>query len=176
MRKTDSYTIRPALSADAADIQDVLYRAWLFTYPNTEHGITVDDIESKFADRHTPEKIKRRVSLICDKPRNEMILVAKSIDSVVGLCDVIEHNDRNQLCAIYVLPDLHGQGIGHDLWFMAQAYIGRYKRTFLNVASYNNRAIGFYESLGFVDTGKRWVDESYRMKSGAFIPEMEMIL
>ncbi len=37
-------------------------------------------------------------------------------------------------------------------------------------------AIRFYEKLGFVDAGKRWKDEKRKMRSGAPLPEMEMVL
>jgi hypothetical protein len=34
----------------------------------------------------------------------------------------------------------------------------------------------FYKRLGFQDTGKRWEDEKFKMKSGAVLPQLEMAI
>lgn len=57
----------------------------------------------------------------------------------------------------------------------AQQYLDPAKNIIVQVATYNTNAIAFYERFGFVDTGKRWSDERFRMKSGAVIPELEML-
>jgi ribosomal protein S18 acetylase RimI-like enzyme len=44
------------------------------------------------------------------------------------------------------------------------------------LAVYNDRAKAFYKKLGFVDTGKRFIDERFRNKSGSIAPQMEMVL
>ncbi len=46
----------------------------------------------------------------------------------------------------------------------------------VHVARYNKKAIDFYRSLGFEETFKRWEDERSRMKSGAILPLLEMVL
>jgi ribosomal protein S18 acetylase RimI-like enzyme len=100
----------------------------------------------------------------------------KEGDKVVGVCRVVNHPDKNQLQAIYVLPEYQGRGVGRMLWEEAQKYFDIEKDTIVHVADYNEKAIGFYKKVGFVDTGKRFSEERYKMKSGAIISEMEMVI
>jgi ribosomal protein S18 acetylase RimI-like enzyme len=167
-------TIAPAVPDDVVGMQEVFYQGWLATYPNAEHGITVDDIEDRYRGRHAEERLAKRREGIINPPAGETTLIAKRDEKVVGVCRVFKHPDRNQLYAIYVLPEYHGQGIGTAMWNAAQQYLDLAKPTIVEVATYNANAITFYEGLGFVDTGKRMSDPKFTMKSGSIIPEMEM--
>lgn len=102
--------------------------------------------------------------------------MAKRGDKVVGVCRVVIHADQNKLQAIYVLPGYQGKGLGEKLWIYAQRFFDPNKDIIVQVASYNEGAISFYRGLGFEDTGKEWIDEEFRMKSGAGIPETEMVI
>lgn len=86
----------------------------------------------------------------------------------------MHYADKNQLQAIYVLPEYQHQGIGTMLWQALCKSFDVSMPTIVQVATYNKQAIVFYEKLGFTDTGKRWQDDKFRMKSGVVIPEMEM--
>jgi len=164
------------VQADAQGIQEVLYRTWLATYPNEEFGITVDDIEDRFNDRKWEEALAKRKKYISDPPIGDTMFVAKEVHRIVGLCRVIRHEDKNELIAIYVLPEYQGRGIGKLLWQQAKSFFDSGKNIIVQVATYNKNAIRFYEKMGFSDTGKRWSDEKFRMKSGAVLPLMEMII
>lgn len=168
--------ITTATQEDVQGIQEVLYRTWLATYPNEEFGITVDDIEDRFNDRKREEALAKRKKYISDPPIGDTMLVAKEVHRIVGLCRVIRHEDKNELVAIYVLPELQGRGVGKLLWQQAKKFFDPKKDTIVQVATYNKNAIGFYKKLGFQDTGKRLKDEKFKMKSGSIIPEMEMII
>ncbi len=155
-------------------MQEVFYKSWLATYPNEKHGITVDDIEDRHKNRYDPERLAKRRDQMADPPEGETTLVAKDNDTIVGVCRVTRHPDRNRLYAIYVLPGYHGQGVGTAMWQAAQHYLDQTKHTTVKVAIYNTKAIKFYKGLGFVDTGRRMSDPKFTMKSGAVIPEIEM--
>ena len=88
----------------------------------------------------------------------------------------MRRSDKNQLQAIYVVPEYQRKGVGKLLWKEAQKYFDEGKDIVVEVATYNSNAIAFYKKLGFVDTGKRFSDEKFKMKSGNLIPEMEMEL
>lgn len=165
-----------SIQADAQGIQEVLYRTWLATYPNEEFGITVDDVEDRFKDRKWEEALAKRKKYISDPPIGDTMLLAKDVQRIVGLCRVIRHEDKNELAAIYVLPEYQGTGVGKLLWQQAKKCFDSERNTIVQVATYNKNAIRFYEKIGFCDTGKRWSDEKYRMKSGAVLPLMEMII
>lgn len=173
--KTVNFQIAVASPDDVRGMQEVFYRTWLATYPNKEYGITEDDIEDRYKDRLSEEKLAQRREQLAHPPEGQTTLVAKTDSLVVGVCRVMKHPDRNQLYAIYVLPEYHGQGIGTSMWTEAQKHFDLTKPTIVQVAIYNTNAIKFYERLGFVDTGKRFTDPKFTMKSGSVIPEMEMI-
>lgn len=162
--------------SDVVGIQEVFYKTWLQTYPNSEAGITIEDIEEHFKNRLTPETIEKRKLRILNIPENELFLVAKDEDKVVGLCRLIKHELNNELQAIYVLPEYQRMKIGYMFWEKALDFFDLKKEVIVHVATYNEKAINFYKKIGFVDTGKRFTDEKYKMPvSGSLIPEMEMI-
>ena len=84
--------------------------------------------------------------------------------------------EKNQLQMIYVLPEYQGKGIGKLLWNEVKKYLDKTKETYVELVTYNENAIKFYQKLGVVDTGKRFLEERFRMKSGNILPQMEMKL
>jgi len=60
------------------------------------------------------------------------------------------------------------------LWHWRSDVLDASKHTIVQVAVYNYKAIKFYKSFGFMDTGKRISNPKLKMKSGAIISEMEM--
>jgi ribosomal protein S18 acetylase RimI-like enzyme len=161
---------------DAEGITTVYYKTWLATYPNKEIGITREDIEESYKDSFTEENIQKHKARIANGNENEKRLVAKEGDRVVGVARMIRNENNNQLQTIYVLPEFQGKGIGKMLWAEAKSFCDPAKDIIVQVATYNQNAIEFYKKLGFVDTGKRWSDDKWKMKSGATIPEMELVL
>ena len=159
---------------DFEKIQNVFYRTWLVTYPNKEHGISVDDIEDRFKDRNAPERREKRRQDILTRNLNKRLLVAKDGDTVVGVCRASKSESENRLNAIYVLPEYQGKGVGSRLWAEISSFFDQDKEVVIDVVTYNQNAIDFYKKLGFMDTGKRFFDEQFRLKSGAQFPEMEM--
>ncbi len=158
---------------DAEAIQTVFYKSWLDTYPNEEVGITVDDVEHWYKDAWE-EKLNKLQSRINNPSENQSFFIAKEGNEVVGVCRIVKHLDKNQLQAIYVLPEYQRKGVGKMLWDRALEMFDPTKDIIVQVATYNTKAIGFYKKLDFTDTGKRFSDEHFRMKSGAIIPEMEL--
>jgi ribosomal protein S18 acetylase RimI-like enzyme len=166
--------VQPTLE-DARGTIEVQYKAWLTTYPNEKLGITIDDIEHRYKDAFSGERLKKREKIITDPEPNEKYIIAKDGDKVVGMCYVIIQENKNQLQAIYLLPQYQGKGIGTQLWNAVLPFFEKSKDIYVEVADYNEKAISFYKKLGFVDTGRRFSDERFRMKSGSILPEMEMI-
>jgi ribosomal protein S18 acetylase RimI-like enzyme len=162
--------IQKAEVGDALGIREVFYKTWLATYPNEEFGITVTDIKDLWKD-----KGKESGNRIRNAPDNELFLTAKNGGEIVGVCCAVRYSDRNNLQAIYVLPDYQGQGIGSRLWAEAVKFFDLTKDTIVEVVVYNTNAIAFYRRLGFKETGKRFLNEKFRMKSGTILPEMEMV-
>jgi ribosomal protein S18 acetylase RimI-like enzyme len=170
-------TIQRPVKEDAKDIQQVLYKTWLVTYPNAEAGITVEDIEERFKDRFSPAAIQKRIAEILDISESNLFLVAKEKEKVIGVCRATKKETYNQLMAIYILQDYQRKGIGKMFWKEVLEFFGNEKDAIVRVATYNTQAITFYKKLGFTDTGKRFTEEHFRMPiSGSHIPEMELII
>ena len=168
--------ISTTVPQDAEGINTVLYKTWLATYPNEELGITREDIEDTYKDAFTEKVIRERQESIANTPPNQKRMVAKQGDIVVGVLVVVRNENNNLLKTIYVLPELQGKGIGTMLWNEEKSFCDLRKDTIVHVASYNHKTIEFYKKLGFIDTGKRFTDERWKMRSGATIPEMEMVI
>jgi ribosomal protein S18 acetylase RimI-like enzyme len=157
-------------------VQDVLYRTWLETYPNVEVGITVEDIEERWKDRNSEERLSRRKSELQKKDSHRKQIVATADGEVVGVSIATQSDTANRLNAMYVFPEYQGNGIGMTLWNEIQKFFDPAKDIVVGVATYNTRAIRFYSKLGFVDSGRRYTDDRFQMKSGALIPEMDLVI
>lgn len=159
---------------DIEGIQRVFYETWLATYPNEDIGITTEDIEDKFKGRFLPEVIQKRAESVLNLAENQIFIVAKDGDIVVGVCRAEKKETYGELMAIYVLPKYQRNGIGKMFWEEVKIFFGNEKEMIVHVAIYNKQAINFYNKLGFVDTGKRFADKHKMPISGKFIPEMEL--
>jgi ribosomal protein S18 acetylase RimI-like enzyme len=162
---------------DVMSIQQVLYEVWLVTYPNKETGITVEDIEEKYKDRFSQKNIVKRKNEIQNLSDTDLILVAKEDGVVIGVCKAKKEELFNELSAIYILPSYQRAGVGKLFWDKVIEFFGTEKDIIVHVATYNEKAINFYKKIGFIDTGKRFTEEKFKMPiSGSYLPEMEMVI
>jgi len=168
--------ITQAKPEDAPGAQQVFYQTWLSTYPNEEFGVTVEDVKDRFQDRITENGVAKMAKKIAEPRLNTLFLVAKDGEKIIGVCRALKNEEKNQLTAIYVLPDYQGKGVGQTLWQEVKKFFNPNKKITVEVVTYNQKAISFYQKLGFVDSSRRFVDEHFKMKSGAVLPEMEMVI
>jgi ribosomal protein S18 acetylase RimI-like enzyme len=173
--KEDIRIVDPT-AEDAKGSIDVQYKAWLATYPNEKVGVTIEDIEDRYKDAFEGERLEKRKEAITNPEPNEKFILAKDGERVIGICYGDIQEDKNQLRAIYILPEYQGRGIGTKLWEAILPFFDKTKDTYVEVVDYNEKAINFYKKIGFVDTGVRFQEERFRMKSGALFTEMEMML
>lgn len=161
---------------DVVGIMDVQRITWLDTYPNEEAGITREDVAARFdfsdEERNTYIE-KRRQSLTMDPDSHYW--VAKEGDNVVGFCGVQKFESINEVGALYVLPEYQGNGIGKRLFEEGLKWLGDEKKIKIEAASYNIKAIKFYKSFGFIETGNPVTSAPHVLPSGMTIPETELI-
>ncbi len=166
--------IRRAASEDVLGMHDVFLAGWLTTYPNEEYGITVEDIQYKFSQALLPEKLAERRRNLSELSDNEVALVLELAGRIIGVCRASKNDGYNELKAVYILPEFQGQGFGRMMFNEASKIFDKNKKTIVHVASYNEKAIGFYQKLGFVSTGKIFMDSKHALRNGNIIPELEM--
>lgn len=161
--------------AHARAIWDILYRTWLATYPNAAAGIIAEDIVYRFETEMTEPAIADFARILAEPSDTEHRLSAWQDDTMVGVCRVLTKPDHLKLQTLYVLPQYQRRGIGRALWDEALRLLGDPGKAIVHVATFNTGAIRFYESLGFIDTGRRWINQEIVFRNGAKFPEMEMI-
>lgn len=120
--------------------------------------------------------MEKRRRKIVEFQKNGRYVVAEVDGRIVGFCILVRDEDKNQLRGMYVSPGYQGKGVGTALWQEVRKAIDPKKDTYVEVATYNATAIGFYTKLGFKDTGRRFSDERLKIGKGGVIPEMEMRL
>ena len=157
---------------DAGAIPQIQKDGWLSTYVNEELGITEADILSKNFD--SEDRVNRWIEAI-NKPGTATFM-AKEDGVPIGFCFVKEGEEYNQLGALYVLSTAQGKGVGTKLIQQALAYLGDEKPITLEVVSYNEKAISFYESFGFERAEEIKNPISGTLPSGVQIPEIKMVL
>ncbi|MBI5151353.1 MAG: GNAT family N-acetyltransferase [Candidatus Pacebacteria bacterium] len=170
-------TIVDAIPNDVYVIRNIRKLTWLVTYPNKKFGISKKDIENKFPDDTTKiakKKIEEGKRQFLDPTIHTYVAKEKNI--IIGFCGVKKEEKNNRIGAIYLLPKYQNKGIGRKLMKMAMHWLGNERDIYVNVASYNEKAIRFYEKFGFVQTGKIVNDSAGVLPSGKIIPEIEMLL
>lgn len=163
--------IEQAKPEHAADIFKIQKKTWLATYPNKEIGITASMIENYFAN--SDSRIDRWTQNIANK--NSRIWIARINNEVIGFCGVLNGVRKNRLSSIYVNPDHHGSGVGGKLIKEALEYLGSKKDIVIDVASYNEQAIGSYKRYGF-EIMQTIPEEDLLQLEDVMMPEIRMVL
>ena len=161
-RDTRRVGIRNAGVDDVREIQNVARTTWDHTYRES----IPESVRKEFVSQaYSPYSLRHRLE-------SNIFLVALQKGSVVGFADFRPHTTTEiELAAIYVLPQIQGQGIGASL---LEASIGRFPphaEFVLRVEQDNTQAQRFYEAHGFRRAGKH-AEEFY----GYVVHEVEMIL
>lgn len=174
------FEVKLATPNDAEIICDIRDQAWLDTYPNEEMGITVEDVRIN-AQGQNGEFVPRRIAWlkgkISDGDDNWIAYVGKDDNDIRGF--VIASTDdkgRKFVNSLYVKPGFQGKGLGKQLMQQALNWLGDKDDIYLEVASYNDDAIRFYERFGFVKTDNDTEEESDRPDYVTPIPQIEMVL
>lgn len=175
-----SFEIELATPDDAEVICDIRDEAWLDTYPNEEIGITVEDVRIN-AKGQKGEFVPRRVAWLKKKisaPDNNWVTyVGKDEDAIRGFVIAsIDGKGRKFVNSLYVKPDFQGKGLGKQLMQQALNWLGNEDDIYLEVTSYNEDAIRFYERFGFVKTDNKVEEDPERPDYITPIPQIEMVL
>lgn len=168
------FKVHEATIDDIEDISLVQREVWLSTFPNDEHGITRADVEAE--DFFSEERLKQRERIIVDKNSNVRFWVARVGLKTIAYSCAKKIDGAGKIRSIYVLPEFQGKGVGKALMEAMLAWLDPKKPVKLSVAVYSDKAIEFYESLGFVRGKMLEKNPDGAFLSGKEVPEMEMIL
>ena len=145
------FDIRPATIDDVQSIRGMQAESWRVTYPSDEHGVSQEWVDAKTSQWMTPDKLelsKQHLGSVFADP-TQFYRVAYQGDRVVGLIHVSTKEDQTKhLEGLYTDASVHGTGLAQQLMMLADEWVGDMRVT-LEVASYNARAIRFYEKHGF---------------------------
>lgn len=146
-----SATIREASQGDILQIRTMHARSWLVAYPNDEFGVSEDWVKERVAGWTTEEGIKKsreHFRGIFGNPEH-FYRIAELGGEVVGLVHAMTGDSKQQLAALYVDESQYGNGLAQKLMDLALGWFDPARPIGLEVASYNARAIRFYEKYDF---------------------------
>ncbi len=140
----------------------VHWKSWHEAYP----GI----IDPAYLDALTLEKCEQIAFRFPDH-----LLIAKEEDQVIGFASYGECRDEDlsaagEVYAIYLLKENWGQGVGYQLMKAALEQLKDHSAIAVWVLKENDRAIRFYERMGFHPDGKEAV-----VRLGSPVTEIRMI-
>lgn len=161
--------VADAKPGDSQGIASVQKSGWLATYPSVDVGLTREDIEAN--DFDSPKKLQQWEAKICNRGETKRIWVARRHVKIIGFSVACKGNEKNELEAIYVLPEYHGRGVGGALMNKALSWLGTKMDIAVWLFSHNEKAINFYRKYHFRKSGKI----STWPVNGKEIPELEMI-
>jgi ribosomal protein S18 acetylase RimI-like enzyme len=145
------FHIRKGLPEDSASARAMQAESWLATYPNEEAGVSYEWVKNLTDSWLTAEHLDQSRQIFTDAINDPSMFyrLAENNGKVVGFIHAATNDDgTKELEAIYTSPEAFGSGLGQRLMNVANEWIGGTDTT-LKVATYNTRAIRFYEKNGF---------------------------
>jgi len=142
------FFVRSAGEADLSQVSALLGRSWHATYDAIYGAEKVVELTASW---HSVPALKTRL----ERTDSEFV-VADDGKRIGGMAyAAVDRDDKDVviLHQLYVDPDFMGQGIGRDLFAEVETCFPAAKRMRLEVEPKNERAVQFYEGLGFVEVG-----------------------
>lgn len=158
---------------DAEGVFYVQKMTWLDVYPNKKFSVKREDIVERFADEQ--KLITRAKKNIVNYGNGSCGWVVELDGQVVGFSTAYKNKEGKSFAgAVYVLPKYQGQGIGKVLLQKVINFFKDSKEIWLEVATYNQNAINFYQKSGFhIVSGS---ENKHEIIEGKFIPTVKMKL
>ncbi len=133
--------IRTLTERDITKVQDVATKSWNDTYD----GVIPLDVQARFLQHaYSNNALLHRIE-------TSHFFVAEQYGDIIGFANFsfMDEHGQVELGALYLLPNLTGQGIGTYLLETGLQQIGQVKRVLVHVEKQNKRAMQFYVNKGF---------------------------
>lgn len=158
---------------DAEGMNETIKKSWYATYITPEIGITKEDIDLMYAQSE-----KRQIEVFrsrAEHPKDDDIsLVAKDGEKVVGIIRIKIFPDHIRVRTMYIHPEYMGKGIGTNLWNEMQKLLPK-GTPVVAYPTEHTKSVDWYKKIGFVETGEKSVDNEV-MASGAQMTGIKMVL
>ena len=158
-----TYTIRKMDYKDLQSVQRVAKISWNATY----EGIIPLQIQTNFLEEaYSDEKMKLRLE-------RSIVYVAQIAGEIVGFANYsnVRQGGKVELAAIYLYPEVQGQGIGSALLQIAKDELDGIKEIYMNVEEENTIGRNFYEAKGFTV-----IDQFEELFDGHLLKNIRMVL
>ena len=162
--------VRLATVADAVEIARIHRESAVETYVNERLGITREDMLKYVGD--ADEARLRWENHLRAKDPTAHTTILKIGNRTVGFCRVRRGSDIGHVEMLYLDPAHSGKGMGGEIFQEGLRWLGDDMPTELEVASYNARAIRFYERFGF---RKQGFTHPLQVPNGGRIPLVIMV-
>jgi ribosomal protein S18 acetylase RimI-like enzyme len=136
-------TLREMTREDVPEVSRVVCAA--FSWAAQREGLPAEEIESYVTGRGSVESI--------EKESNDCTFWVAVTDG--QLCGAVAAYE-NEITKLYLLPALHGQGIGRRLFELAQRCIAEGGYAELTAWAAFDVAIPFYEKMGMETAGRKY--------------------
>ena len=176
----NNFSIELAKPGDAAMICNIRDNAWIDTYPNPALGITKQDIVRLAKGRNNDfeplriEYLKKYINSQNDK--THIVIMALTQGKPVGYGIACVNDGKSWISNIYVLPEFQRQHIVGALMNRLLEWLGNNNDIYLEVVSYNEKAISFYTKYGFEVTDNTVEREDGKPLYLVDLPQLEMKL
>ncbi|RUT31550.1 GNAT family N-acetyltransferase [Paenibacillus zeisoli] len=137
------YLVRPMMAADIRQVQRVARTSWNEVY----EGIIPYEIQDRFLNSaYSEEMLHRRLE-------HSFLYVAEHQDRIIGFANFspLSGEGTVELTAIYLEPEVQGQGIGSALLQEGLSHSPSAKEVYVNVERDNEVGRKFYEAKGFME-------------------------
>lgn len=145
-----SVTIREAKTSDIEAIRRMHAVSWLDTYPNDQHGVSLEWIKEETDSWLTPEALESSKDYLGSRISHPDHFYRIAVDNgkIAGFVHALIEDGQKKVGGFYIDKDYHGTGLAQEMASLADEWLGEATVT-LEVVAYNERAIRFYEKWGF---------------------------
>ena len=157
---------------DAEGINEVIKLSWYSTYAVPEIGVTKKDVDLLYS-KSEEGQLKALRGRVLNPPEDDISLVAKEEEMVVGYIRFKVLESEIELRTLYVHPNYTAKGIGTKLWNESLKLLPPGKLIFTEPVEHT-KSVDFYKKIGFKDSGERYDAPEAMENSGTHLPLMKM--
>jgi ribosomal protein S18 acetylase RimI-like enzyme len=148
----ESVLIRPFCRTDDTELNELIARCRLYTYPSNQHGVTISRLKQV---THILPLVNNDYQMLpprhyfnngyCD---GKYVAVSPEGAILGGVKSIEFEKEVGKIVSLYVDPSYKGCGIGRQLMSIALEQLRNKRSVILEVVSYTF-AVKFYEKFGF---------------------------